>query len=917
MNNYNFISLFYIQIKIEIQYNILKNIIFIKNMNTLLEKKIKDLKISEMKDILKNAGSYYTFRSKEKYMERIRSFKKVLDFPWRAEQKAVIDNFLKFDKKFYVIHAVFGAGKTTLLLGLLVHGILEQLFKPEDTMFLSFNLSIKNEIKRRLKEYGISNKVSVRTFDSFVYEIAKVGGYKYIDLPNFEGKRKFVYELCFDKDFDHIPSFQPKIIVLDECQDLEYQTLIILKHFYPNTKFLFAGDIFQSIQKEPRESILWHFMQNENEKEDDTYKIYMSVTPRVPQNVLDTLKKSLKIYYPEFKDKIDNWKSSNNVSNADIEWKRLNSYTHIFDDLKQFLDKHSPQDTMILTFSSAITVRGAMGDIARIRRFMNENGIKVNSDHKKLDPDTYFLSTANSSKGLERDNVIIFLTFPLERAFVHLSDDVVVNLITVALTRAKKKVIMYVPAYEDKYSRVLSLFEKCPEPNKVKIRDGKTLKEFNFQDYIDIEHCVTELIRAGVIKYDTRIKLREHTKIFSFSKIFDNDISYKAPPIITEEEKCFVGVLIENLITSTWVGRWPNISLDDGVKNNPMYIHVLKRLSNTINKYKLFIKKYKFSDECQFEGIYNYSQIHTALSNKIFMKLSDGLVNNLKNYWKYLKPKAYSMKPIDNKLKIQAPVQMPWVTGIADAISENEEEKSMTLYEIKASQSREWKDDALLQIMCYALMSGKSWSRLHLLNPFKNEKVCYYFDTKNILTLRKEVFNDMLVWNTNAMMAKMYPSTKHMKKLRVSNTLFLNITKDKNQKVTQASIINILSPIKCEILYNKYVTSGLKKSKDMKKEERFACESSVTDEELLLEINKILNAEVHKDKTIWSYKEYQEIEAELESISDKYKLQNFKDIPEFLDYKEKEDSKYMADFNDSFVQNIFCLSFLFYKNHFV
>ncbi len=357
-----------------------------------------------------------------------------------------------------------------------------------------------------------------------------------------------------------------------------------MKHFYPNTKFLFAGDIFQSIQKEPRESILWHFMQNENEKEDDTYKIYMSVTPRVPQNVLDTLKKSLKTYYPEFKDKIDNWKSSNNVSNADIEWKRLNSYTHIFDDLKQFLVKHSPQDTMILTFSSAITVRGAMGDIARIRRFMNENGIKVNSDHKKLDPDTYFLSTANSSKGLERDNVIIFLTFPLERAFVHLSDDVVVNLITVALTRSKKKVIMYVPAYEDKYSRVLSLFEKCPEPNKVKIRDGKTLKEFNFQDYIDIEHCVTELIRAGVIKYDTRIKLREHTKIFSFSKIFDNDISYKAPPIITEEEKCFVGVLIENLITSTWVGRWPNISLDDGVKNNPMYIHVLKRLSNTINK---------------------------------------------------------------------------------------------------------------------------------------------------------------------------------------------------------------------------------------------------------------------------------------------------------------------------------------------
>ena len=804
---------------------------------------------------------------------------------------------------------------TTLLLGLLINGIFKGLFKPEEIMFISFNISIKNEIKRKLKDYGVSNKVSVRTFDSIIYEICKIGKYKYLDLPNFEGKRKFVYELCFDKEFTHIPSYQPKIIFIDECQDLEMQTLVILKHFFPNSKYVFAGDIFQSIQKEPRESILWHFM---NAPEDnDTYKIYMSETPRVPPKTLETIKQALKIYYPEFKDKINNWKSGNTISDENIEWRRFNSYTHIFSDLKEFLKTHSPKETMILTFSAAITVRGGMGDIARVRRYMLENNIKVNTDHKKLDPDTYFLSTSNSSKGLERDYVIIFLTFPLERAFVHLSNDVVVNLITVALTRAKKKVIMYVPAYEDKYTQVLSIFEKCPEPNKKKIIDGKILKEFKFQDYIDIEHCVTALIRIGIIKYDTRIKLKEHTKVFNFGKIFDEDMSYKTAPIITEEERCFVGVLIENLITSTWVGKWPKIVLDEKVSANPMYAHILTRVSNSIKKYNIFMRNNSFNDQNQFEGIYMYSQAHSALSNKIFMRLSDGLVLNLKNYWKKLKPKSYLMKPHAPKLKIQVPVQMPWITGIADSITVDEDGKTTSLYEIKASQLMEWKDDALLQIICYALMTGKSWSRLHLLNPFRNEKISYYFDTKNILTLRKELLNDILIWNTNAMMAKMYPKTKDNKKMTVTNTLFINLYKNEKEEVTQASIINMLSPIKAEILYNKYVTSGLKKTKDMKKEDRFACESNITEEELIFEVNKILKSEVHKDKVLLTFDDYKEIEIFTNSIKNHYRLQKFEDIVNFLEYKRNENLNYSADFTDSFVQNIFCISYLFLKNHFV
>jgi hypothetical protein len=216
----------------------------------------------------------------------------------------------------------------------------------------------------------------------------------------------------------------------------------------------------------------------------------------------------------------------------------------------------------------------------------------------------------------------------------------VVNLITVALTRAKKKVIMFVPAYEDKFSKALSLFETCPKPNLSKIRQDKMLSEFKFTDYLNMEHCVTELIRASVIKYDTRIDIRTNIKMFNFSKIFDEDVSYKTAPIITEEDKAFVGILIENLTTSTWINRWPHAPNSDAIDENPMLIHIVKRIKNSIKKYNMYISTNIFNDTNQFEGILLYSQIHIALSNKLFITLSDTLKNNLKSYWIRLKPKV-------------------------------------------------------------------------------------------------------------------------------------------------------------------------------------------------------------------------------------------------------------------------------------
>ena len=339
--------------------------------------------------------------------------------------------------------------------------------------------------------------------------------------------------------------------------------------------------------------------------------------------------------------------------------------------MKEFIQTYKEENCMILLFSSAITVKGAIGDVARFRRFLQINGYDVNENYKKMEKDKLFLSTVNSSKGLERDYVFIALTFPLERAFINFSTDLVMNLINVGITRAKKKVIFYVPAYEDKFSQTLKMFESCPIPNKKQIRDGKMIKDFEFSDYMNMEHCVTELIKQSIIKYDTRIKLKEHVKQFESKKLFEKNVPF--PKIEIEEEKAFVGILIENLITSSWTMIWPFSGDLEIIKNHPLYTHCFKKIETIYKKYQSFISSTSCSDHNHFTGIYYYSQLHLAMYNKIFIDLSPGTMDYLKKYWNTsLKPISFSLKPIEGKISIQNNMRMPWLTGVSDVIIEKE-----------------------------------------------------------------------------------------------------------------------------------------------------------------------------------------------------------------------------------------------------
>jgi hypothetical protein len=202
--------------------------------------------------------------------------------------------------------------------------------------------------------------------------------------------------------------------------------------------------------------------------------------------------------------------------------------------------------------------------------------------------------------------------------------------------------------------------------------------------------------------------------------------------------------------------------------------------------------------------------------------LSEDTKQKLFNYWKQLKPKAKAIKPTEGNIKIQSNLKMNLLTGVADVIitknselDEGKKHSEITIVEIKASADREWKDDALTQAVCYSLMSGKLWSRIVLLNPFMNERVCYYFNSKKIHTLRNKIFEDIMTFNLNCMLAKNHDVLSKKPKLRVEDCLFIDVMKDDQGNEQGVSVIRMVSPIKCEVLLNKYVSEKEQEEEEM------------------------------------------------------------------------------------------------------
>lgn len=804
--------------------------------------------VKEYKSRLKAIGAKTTHANKDAYEKYIKTLEWYKTFPWRDEQKQVFQAIN--DNTRVVVQGIFGVGKSTMLIGIIFKALLEQNYKPCSIMYTAFNVCVKNEIRKKFSSYGIRNKIQVFTFDSLIYKICKIHNCPNLDDPNYEGRRKFVYNLVATKNIQVLFNF--RLVVLDECQDLEIQALGVFTTFFPKAKFIFMGDVLQSIQKEPRESLLWQLATNAKYAKDTPvskdagwHRVYMYETPRVPVNILNSLRHALSQFYPEFQDEFGKWTSKNHLKGS-IKWQQFKNYKQMFTDVVDFVNEHEYNDTMILTFSSSVTVRGALGDVSRIRNLLCEQGIPVNYNHKSMDSDKVFLSTSNSSKGLERKHVLVILTFPLEQAFLNFSSDLVMNLVTVALSRAIETVTIYVPITIQKFSPILKYYENVPEPTvdytppSQKGKPELIKKEFNMDNIMNKEHSATEILRLGVLKYETLAHIKSFAKPIVKFKLSAESFKIK---LFTDEKRALAGIFVEHLITSVWGGEWPSVGISN-LKDDPSYKHCYGRLEDLYKLYSGFTHAQSYltsSVDYQMRALHVYSQLALGINHRIFVSLSESDVAKIstmwKNHWQFA---VMQMKEQGATCKIQSNCKMSFMTGIIDMLTsvsksnnENDEKSytNCTFWEIKASTDPMWESDALSQAMLYVLMNAKARCTVVLINPFRNQVCKYAVHIPNINTVRHLAMHDCVIYNANSLMAKTFKNVESTNTLDLLESIFVNIQDYCDSK--SITVLNLFSPTKINIVQH-IITKGKDSKLGLESTEDFK-----------------FDAELYKDKTVY------------------------------------------------------------------
>jgi len=166
-------------------------------------------------------------------------------------------------------------------------------------------------------------------------------------------------------------------------------------------------------------------------------------------------------------------------------------------------------------------------------------------------------------------------------------------------------------------------------------------------------------------------------------------------------------------------------------------------------------------------------------------------------------------------------------------------------------------------------MCGKKWSRIVLLNPFRNEKVSYYFNTKNIMTLREYLYQDILTFNMNCMLAK-NNNVRTKEVLEVENNLLTVV--DNPNDPTQTVMIKFISPIKIDVVANLY--ASIDKEKADEKKEKYMLESKFSKEDMIEQVSKILDK--NKKNVIFSYQDV-----------DKLEIKKTKDVEEMVNEHTK------------------------------
>jgi hypothetical protein len=416
-----------------------------------------------------------------------------------------------------MIDSVAGSGKTTTLLHLV------KLLDTKRILLLTYNRRLRIETKERVDKMGITN-VEVRTYHGF--------GCAYFST---ECCRDFGIQEVLNKNVQPCRKIDFDYIIIDECQDLThlYYQFVIYFLQYNSSECMFAliGDKNQNIYGYNNADARFLTMGPDLfHSEYPWIYLHLSVTFRVPSKIVEFINKCVL-----GQNRLIAHSEGGSVSYYMTDEKEIAKV--IYEKCKTYGCEN------VFVLASTIYKMQSCKDfrdrkqIARIANILSQQGIPVFvplSDFGEIGTEIskgkVIFSSFHQTKGLERDCVIVLR---LDDKNKSVQGDVVPNTVYVALTRAKKELIIF---HEDGADYVEYFTPEGIETycEKYELHEAKTKSrkpnQYDFSDSLDYKITdynkgnpltVTDLIRhlpsdityelVNMLKYT--IKLGEKIKI--------------------------------------------------------------------------------------------------------------------------------------------------------------------------------------------------------------------------------------------------------------------------------------------------------------------------------------------------------------------------------------------------------------------
>lgn len=581
-----------------------------------------------------------------------------------------------------IVDSVAGSGKTTTNI------FIAKEYPEKNILLLTFNRKLSDETKERLRNENIKN-MDVFTYHGFCCKY-------YTETHDDKG-------ICESLDKECKIKLEYEIIIIDEAQDInELYFKLICKLLSDNSKdynLCILGDKYQSIYEfngaDNRYLTLGDKIFRMNEKE--WKKLKLSTSYRMTKQIANFMNEC-----------ILNEKRIISTKEGDKpEYYILNLYD-LEDIVKNILKEYKPEEIFILAPSVKGKKTNRNTPLTNIENFLVKEKINIyipSSDDEKISEDItknkLVFSSFHQSKGLERKIVICYGLDSSYYEFYgkNLSQEKCPNIIYVALTRAKEKLIILQDIKKDILPFInTDNMDKCAKSYIIKDKITKS----NNNRFKNRNTSVTDFVRFLSQEFMTKIldDYIEEVEINKESKKIkiDNIVKFES---YGKEIKESVSD-----INGTMIPMYYEII----TKNKSSVLNILKRLAenkdeNIFNTeiyfvFNIDINKLKTDDVLKLANYYNSymtKYLHKTKQIKNYNWITEEELKKCVNRMNKLIKKK-SREKVDYEIEVYKEnyIENKKLMGFIDCIDGN------NIYEFKFVD--EIKDEHKIQLCTYIYM---------------------------------------------------------------------------------------------------------------------------------------------------------------------------------------------------------------------